>query len=110
MKPIALQTIQTWSLDAAVGQCRVVPVSLGSGSFDGIAVAHTRNVGSNPWYEMFSFPTDTQKLAVFDMTGKRLWQRDLGEGVVPDSSFCPIHAFDMDGDGVDELYFVNNID
>ncbi len=109
-KPLSLQALRTWSLGMPVAQCRVVPVRLGSGRIDGIAVAHTTNVGSNPWYEMFSFPTDTQKLAVFDLEGRRLWQRDLGEGVVPDPNFCPMMPMDLDGDGVDELYFVNNID
>jgi hypothetical protein len=30
--------------------------------------------------------------------------------VIPDSSFCPIFPFDLNGDGVDEIYFVNNTD
>ena len=110
-RPLSLKVVRTFSLGMPVAACKVVPVMLGAGGrIEGIAVWHTTNVGSNPWGEMFSFPTDTLKLSVFDLKGQRLWQRDLGEGVVPYTNFCPLMSLDLDGDGADELYFVNNID
>jgi hypothetical protein len=34
----------------------------------------------------------------------------LGTSVVPGHPFCNFFAFDLDGDGVDEIWFVNNLD
>jgi hypothetical protein len=55
---------------------------------------------------MFFFPGDTLKLALFTESGGLVWRRDLGRGVVPGMWFCPVFAFDLDGDGVDEIWFV----
>ncbi|HOF18020.1 MAG TPA: polysaccharide lyase 11 [Phycisphaerae bacterium] len=105
-----LDTVQTWSLGSPAINFHAAPVQLGSGGVDAIAVTYANSLGSNPWIEMFSYPTDTLKLAVLDLRGEVLWRRDLGPGVVPDGNFCPLFPFDLDGDGVDELYFVNNLD
>ncbi|HBC88365.1 MAG TPA: polysaccharide lyase 11 [Lentisphaeria bacterium] len=105
-----LQEITTCSLESPIILCRALPLRLGSGGIDAVLLAYSNSAGSNPWIEMFSFPADTLKLAVFDLKGKKIWHRDLGPGVIPDGSFCPIFAFDMDGDGKDEIYFLNNTD
>jgi hypothetical protein len=47
---------------------------------------------------------------VFDENGKILWKRDLGKGVVPGIWFSPLFAFDLDGDGKDEIWIINNAD
>ena len=64
----------------------------------------------DPYVEMFFFPTDTLKFALLSLAGEVLWQRDLGPGVVPGGWFCPVLAFDLDGDGVDEIWYVSNLD
>jgi hypothetical protein len=99
-----------WALGTPIRSCFAAPLRLGSGGIDAVVLAYSNSAGSNPWIEMFSFPEDTLKLAVFDLNGRQLWMRDLGPGVLPDLNFCPLFPFDLDGDGVDELYFVNNID
>lgn len=105
-----LQVIREWSLGSPMVLCFAAPLRLGSGAIDGFIVAHSNSAGSNPWIEMFSFPTDTLKLTAFDLAGRKMWTRDLGPAVVPNLSFCPVFPFDLDGDGVDEIYFVNNLD
>ena len=99
-----------WELGLPVLSCFAAPLRLGSGGIDAVVIAYSNSAGSNPWIEVFSFPEDTLKLAVFDLKGRKIWQRDLGPGVLPNPAFCPVFPFDLDGDGADELYFVNNID
>ncbi len=105
-----IKPVIKWSLGGPVILCRALPLRVGSGKIDAILLAYSNSAGSNPWIEMFSFPADTLKLAVFDLKGKLIWKRDLGPGVIPDGSFCPIFSFDMDQDGKDEIYLVNNTD
>lgn len=105
-----LKIISQWSVGSPILSCFAAPLRLGSGGIDAVMLAYSNSAGSNPWIEMFSYPADTQKIAVYDLSGRLLWKRDLGPGVVPDGSFCPFFPFDLDGDGADELWFVNNID
>ncbi|HUT32129.1 MAG TPA: polysaccharide lyase 11 [Planctomycetota bacterium] len=97
-------------LGSRIGQCRAVPVQLGPGSRPAFLAITCADATVDPWSEMFFYPTDTLKLALCDAEGKILWRLDLGKGVVPGMWFCPFFAFDLDGDGTDEIYFVNNID
>lgn len=105
-----LKAVRQWSLETPILACTAVPLRLGSGGIDALALAYSNSAGSNAWIEMFCYPTDTQKIAVFDLQGRLLWKRDLGPGVVPDGCFFSIFPFDLDGDGADELYFINNLD
>ncbi len=98
------------SLGSRLGQCRAVPVQLGPGSRPAFLAAYCADAHVDPWSEMFFYPTDTLKLALMNADGRVLWRLDLGRGVVPGMWFCPLFAFDLDGDGVDEIYFVNNTD
>ena len=107
--PIALEVLHEIDLRSPVGQCRAAPVRLGSGSIDAILVAYCADFDVDPYVEMFFFPTDTLKLVLLDLEGQELWRRDLGEGVVPGIWFCPVLPFDLDGDGVDEIYFVDQV-
>jgi len=102
---IRLETLCEIDLGSPIGQCRAVPVRLGSGKIDAILVAYAADFDVDPYVEMFFFPTDTIKLVLLDLEGRELWRRDLGRGVVPGIWFCPVFAFDLDGDGVDEIYF-----
>jgi len=47
-------------------------------------------------------------IALFTMDGTRLWEKVLPDGVLPGTWFVPAVPFDMDGDGEDEIYLVNN--
>ncbi len=63
----------------------------------------------DPGEELFHLPKDGLEILCFDDSGALLWSKKLGVGVLPGIWFCPLAAVDMDGDGRDEIYFVNNL-
>src|SRR5688572_30046228 len=103
-----LEPILQLNLGQTVGQLRAAPVNLGEGAPKAFLVAYGADFDVDPYDEMFFFPTDTLKIALWTTEGERLWERDLGRGVVPGMWFVPVFPFDLDGDGRDEIYFVNN--
>lgn len=94
---------------AVIGQCRAVPVNMGKDKPKAYLVAYSADFDVDPYVEMFFYPEDTLKLLLFDQMGKVLWKRDLGRGVIPGVWFCPVMAFDLNNDGVDEIWFVDNV-
>src|SRR2546421_1723024 len=96
------------ALGSPVGQLRAAPVRLGAGAPPAILAVYAADFDVDPYVEMFFFPTDTLKMALFTVDGAILWRRDLGRAVVPGVWFCPVFPFDLDGDGVDEIWYVNN--
>jgi len=106
---IRIEPFVTLALGSPVGQLRARRVRLGPDAPRGVLVAYAADFDVDPYVEMFFFPKDTLKLAVFTEEGELLWRRDLGPGVVPGMWFCPVHAFDLDEDGVDEIWFVDNV-
>lgn len=108
---VMLEAVQEIGLGSPASQLRAAPVSLGSGGAPrGILAAYAADFDVDPYVEMFFFPEDTLKLILFTEQGEVLWKRDLGRGVVPGMWFCPILPFDLDGDDVEEIWFVNNTD
>jgi hypothetical protein len=103
-----LQSVQTWSLGQPIGQLRAWPIRLGRNEGAEFLVAYSADFDVDPWEEMFYWPTDTLKLAVLARDGQIRWRRDLGRGMPPGMHFCPVHATDLDGDGVDEVWYVDN--
>ncbi len=97
-------------LGSPIGQLRAVPVSLGKDKSRALLAVYCADAEVDPYVEMFFFPKDTLKLALFTQEGEFLWKRDLGPGVVPGIWFCPVFPFDLDNDGVEEIWFVNSID
>lgn len=108
--PIELAVLTEIDLGQPLGQFRATPVSLGSNQPPAVAALYGSDAEIDPYIGMFFFPKSTLKLTVFDVSGQIKWKRDLGPGVVPGIWFCPIYAADLDQDGVDEVYFVNNRD
>ena len=106
---VRLDPVLTLSLGQRVGQLRAMPVGLGPGAPRAFLAAYSADFENDPSMEMFFYPTDTLKLALFDERGDVLWRKDLGRGVVPGLWFCPVFAFDLDGDRADEIWFVNNL-
>src|SRR5688500_13199393 len=107
-RQIRLETVAEWSVGQAIGQLRAVPVALGGGDA-AVAVLYGADFDVDPFTEMFFFPSDTLKLALYSLRGELLWRKDLGKGVIPGLWFCPFLAFDLDGDGTDEISFVDNV-
>jgi hypothetical protein len=104
-----LEIVRELNVGSAIGQCRAVPVRLKPGGAPGaFLVVYGADFDVDPYVEMFFFPTDTLKMALFAADGALLWRRDLGRGVVPGLWFCPVFAFDLDGDGAEEIWFVGN--
>lgn len=109
-KPIKLEVVAQVDLGQAVGQLRAVPVCLGTGQPKAILAIHGQDAEIDPYVGMFFFPKSTLRMCLFDETGKVMWRRDLGPGVVPGIWFTPVYSFDLDSDGVDEIWFVGNSD
>ncbi|MCX8038613.1 MAG: polysaccharide lyase 11 [Candidatus Sumerlaeia bacterium] len=93
-----------------LGQCRIVPLSLGAGQPKAFLAVYAEDVTVDPFEEMFFFPKDTLHLMAFTEKGEVLWKHDLGRGVVPGIWFCPVFPFDLDSDGADEVWLVGNPD
>jgi len=108
-KEFDLGVLLELSVGSPIGQCRAVPICLGPGEPRAFLVVYGADFDVDPYIEMFFFPQDTLKMVVFSDKGEMLWRRDLGQGVVPGVWFCPVYVFDLDGDGVDEIWYVNNV-
>ena len=93
-----------------IGQLRAVPVTIGNTHTHAMAVMYSEEAEVDPWEGMFFFPKNTLKVMVITTSGKVLWKKDLGSGVVPGIWFSPIFAFDLDSDGKDEIWIINNRD
>ena len=107
---LELDVLLEFSVGSPLGQLRAMPVRLGHGAPRAFLLAYCADFEDDPYVEMFFFPTDTLKLMLVTEQGEVLWRRELGRGVVPGIWFCPVFAFDLDGDDVDEIWFVNNLD
>jgi hypothetical protein len=106
---IHLDVLLEVSLGSPIGQFHAMPVALGPGAPKAFLGVYCADFDDDPYVEMFFFPTDTRKMILVTAKGKALWRRDLGPGVVPGVWFCPVYPFDLDGDGVDEIWYVNNV-
>jgi hypothetical protein len=107
--PIQLERLLGIDLHTPIGQFRAAPVALGNGAPRAFLGAYCADFDDDPYVEMFFFPADTLKLALCTASGETLWQRDLGRSVVPGVWFCPLLPFDLDGDGIDEIWYVDNV-
>jgi hypothetical protein len=107
---IDLRVVAELDLGQPIEQFRAVPVRLGPNRPLAVCALYGSDAEIDPYRKMFFFPRSTLKLVLFDEDGTRLWTRDLGAALVPGVWFAPVFAFDMDGDGADEIYLVNNTD
>src|SRR5476649_480155 len=101
--PISIKCLLDLNLGQPIGQLRATDVKLGHDAPPAILAVYCADFDVDPYTEMFFFPSDTLKFALFTADGQILWRRDLGKAVVPGMWFCPFHAMDLDGDGVDEI-------
>ena len=106
---VDLVPLLEFHLNAPVGKLRALPVRL-NGEEEGILLAWSADKEIDPWIEMFYPPTDRMKLTLFSRQGTKIWERELGESVINGIWFTPFYAFDLDEDGTDEIYYVDNID
>lgn len=104
-----IQCIHEYDLKIKLGQCRSVPVALGKDKEKGVLFVYSSQKNIDPWPELFDYPEDTLKMALYTESGKLLWLRDLGKGEIPGVWYVPFISFDLDQDGVDEIWFLNNL-
>lgn len=110
-REISPTVLLEFSLGTKVGQFRSVPVKLNDKNETGILVVYSEQGdagGPNPQY--FQFPKGVLSFVMFSSKGKELWRVNLKNNVVADLNFCPVFPFDLDGDGAEEIWFVNNTD
>ncbi|NKB67029.1 MAG: hypothetical protein GKR89_08210 [Candidatus Latescibacteria bacterium] len=107
---IDLQCYAEIEIPEPLGQFRAVPVNLGPGQPRAILGIYSGDAEIDPYIGMFFFPQSTTRFVLFTTEGEILWQRDLGPGIVSGIWFLPVFPFDLDGDGVDEIWFVGNSD
>lgn len=110
-REISPTVLLEFSLGTKAGQFRAVPVKLNSKNEQGILAVYSEygDCGSpNPQY--FVFPKGVLSFVMFNNKGKQLWRVDLKDNVIADLNFCPVFPFDLDGDGAEEIWFVNNTD
>lgn len=105
---IDLKSVVEIDLQVKIGQFRAVPVNV-SGK-KAICALYSEEAEVDPYIGMFFFPKNTLKIIMFDELGKILWRRDLGKGMVPGVWFSPIYSIDLNQDGNDEIYIINNQD
>lgn len=86
---------------------RSATVKLSNEKYGFLIVYSADNI--DPGEEYYHHPTDTLKISMYSSDGELMWTKDLGTGVIPGIWFCPVLPLDLDQDGVDEIYFVNNI-
>ena len=104
-----LQVVSEFSLEDEIGLLRAMPVWLGENE-RALLLAYSRDKDIDPYIEMFYAPTDRMKFVVCTMDGDVIWKNELRPCVINGIWFCPIFPFDLNQDGVDEIYYVTNID
>lgn len=102
-----LKVTHTFDIGRKVGYSHSANVRLRGR--DGMMFLNTPGIGVDPGEELFRIKgIENTFITMFDMEGNKLWDKELPDGVLPGIWFCPAVPFDMDGDGVDEIYFINN--
>lgn len=104
-----MRCLKEFDLGTELGQARYVPVSLGKDMPGAMLFVYSSQPNIDPWQELFNYPKDTLKMSLYTLDGIPMWTRDLGTGVIPGVWYAPFISFDLDQDGVDEIWFLNNL-
>ncbi len=88
-------------------QYKVMPAKLGNGK-RGFVAFYSGCYDVDVNYSMFVVPSDHLRAVAFDDRGEILWKKDLG--IWPSAALYCFTLIDMDQDGTDEIYVVNNSD
>ncbi|MEX2232902.1 MAG: hypothetical protein WD824_12125 [Cyclobacteriaceae bacterium] len=101
-------TVAKFKIASAFGRLRAVPVQLKTQK--AILLVYSEDEEVDPFEDMFFFPKHTLKLVLITEQGKEIWRQELNKGVIPGIWFCPVFPFDLNNDGSEEIWFVNNAD
>lgn len=107
MSSIKMEPVMELKLGTGAGQYKVMPAKLGDDTH-GFVAFYSSCYDIDMHYSMFVYPTDTLHGIAFTEDGEVLWKTILG--IAPSAALYCFTLIDMDGDGVDELYIVNNSD
>ena len=103
-----ISVLREFEFDVALGGVRMVEAALGKNIGKGVFFVYTQEgEGADPCHSTLAFHKHPVRMAMFGPQGQLLWSITLGMGVMPCIWTSPFIAFDMDGDGVDEIWFVN---
>lgn len=105
---VVLRTAFESNLNQRIGMLRALRVKLGDGEATLLVYSEDFDIDSD--WEMFFYPTDRVHFALLRDDGEVAWKREMGAGLVPGIWFCPVYAMDLDKDGIEEIWFVNNLD
>ena len=107
---INLKKLLQFDIGHPIGQLRALPVAMGHSEPNSILLIYSEDAEIDPYIGMFFFPKGTTRLKLINNQGKELWTRDLGPGMVSGIWFLPVFSFDLNQDGFDEIWLVNNKD
>ena len=62
-----IKCLQEFDLGMSLGQVRSVPVSLGKDRPEAVLFVYSRQENLDPWPELFNYPKDTLKMALYTM-------------------------------------------
>lgn len=101
-----IKKLREYNLGLKPRQVRSCEVDLGCEK--GMLFAYSEEANCDPWDVAYISPLHPLHLAVYGEDGQQLWHKELGRGVIPGHWFFPFIALDMDKDGVDEVWILNN--
>ena len=102
-----LEQVRNYDLGMETHFVRSANVKLGDK--DGMLFVYSNGYGIDPGEELLQFKYNgIVHIAVFTEDGTLLWDKQLPDGVMSGIWFVPAVPLDMDKDGVDEIYYVNN--
>lgn len=101
-----IECLKSFELGSKLGQARACEVKLGEKS--GMLFVYSESPNVDPCERYFFFHKHPLQMALFDENGNRLWHKKFGMGLIPGVWLMPFIAFDLDGDGYDEIWYMNN--
>lgn len=105
-----IKILKEFDLGMKLGYVKSLQLNISKDEPPYILFGYSESGNIDPWEEALHFPDGRMNLALYGEQGQRIWRREFGPGVIPGTWFCPFLAFDLDNDGMDEIYFVHNTD
>ena len=99
-----IQPLKEFRLGVAARHVRCVEVDLGTDT--GFVFAYSETLNVDPCG--ITCYTHPMKLACYGSDGQQIWKKELTMGTIPGVWTNPFIALDLDKDGVDEIFYVEN--
>ena len=101
-----IKVLKEYKLGLKPESVRCCEVNLGYET--GMLFVYCESPNADPCDSLFTFHQHPVHMALYGEQGNQIWHRQLGMGVIPGVWFLPFIAHDMDSDGIDEIWFINN--